>query len=194
MLNLELLQAVQCRQCHHTKTRMVLACWPLNGIHVGPCLRKLHAVKSWGSARSCHMDPIHFQLPKRQIDQCWASMSVLPFLPHVGYQLNVQHAVKKVYHPGELPWGSASSSHRASIPFRLPNIALYRVLSTCTCQAQSCCCRRWRGQPSWWAGQSSAHCRPPPRSSPPRAAISSPTSRLLCAKSPVPCCTHRQSV
>ncbi len=36
----------------------------------------------------------------------------------------------------------------------------------CTCWAQSCYCRRWRGRPSRWASQSSARCLPPSRSSP----------------------------
>ncbi len=42
----------------------------------------------------------------------------------------------------------------------------FRVLSTCTCRAQGCCFRRWRGRPFWWASQCSACWHPPPRSSP----------------------------
>jgi hypothetical protein len=84
----------------------------------------------------------------------------------MGPQLKVQHVGKEICHPDELLWGSARSSCVAPIHFQLATMARFRVLSTCTCRAQGCCCRRRRCLPFWWASQGSAHCHPPPRSSP----------------------------
>jgi hypothetical protein len=80
------------------------------------------------------------------------------------------------------------------VDFRPPTTAQLQVLSTCICQAQGCCCRWWRGRPSWWVRQGSACCQTPPRSMPHGPwAISQPTSRLYISNSPTSCCAPKQS-
>ncbi len=79
---------------------------------------------------------------------CWASTYVLPFQSHAGPQQEVHCEVDEI-----------------CLHFWPQFTARFRVLSTCTCQAQGYCFRRWRDRPFWWAGQCSACCCPPPRSS-----------------------------
>jgi hypothetical protein len=101
-----------------------------------------------------------------------------PFQSHVGPQRRVQRAIKYFSFPGELPWGSPHSSHEAPIHFRPYCTARFRVLSTCTCWAQGCCCKRWRVRPSWRAGdaQHAVMLLPDPCHAV-RGRLSSPTSK-----------------
>jgi hypothetical protein len=49
-------------------------------------------------------------------------------------------------HPCEPPKGSACSRHVGPCHFWPQIMAWFRVLSTCMCWAQGCCCKRWRGE------------------------------------------------
>ncbi len=118
----------------------------------------------WGSARSCCMVPIHFRPP---IGRPVSSLHICaPLLgptqpPAVGPVCSELSC-----HPSEPPWGSAHSSCEAPIHFRLQLTGRFRASPRACTGPKSCCFRSWRGRPSRRASQSSAHCRPPPRSSP----------------------------
>ncbi len=62
------------------------------------------------------------------------------------------------HHHGELMWGSACPSHVALVHFRPPTMVWFRASLHMHVPGQGCCCRQWRGRPSWRASQSSAFC------------------------------------
>jgi hypothetical protein len=88
--------------------------------------------------------------------------------------LNRSHAGPQQWVQCAVWWAAIPLNHRGAStlqpwsPHPLSATTYGPVLSSpsCTCWAQSCCCRWQRGRPSWWANQSSARCRPPHRSSP----------------------------
>ncbi len=113
--------------------------------------------------------------------RCRASTYVPPFQVPRGPPAMSPVCSVMSCHPGEPPWGQ----HAQSWGPHSRSAATYSPVSsfpTCKCWAQSCCCRWRRGRPSRWASQSSACCRPPPRSSPHSLwkAHSPPTSSLTC--------------
>jgi hypothetical protein len=109
-------------------------------------LRQQRAMKSsipmnypWGSARTCHVAPVHFQPP---IAGPVLSPHVCAPLPsHVGPQQQDQSACsQESCHPGGPQWGQCVPGMRPPSTFgRI--LRPVRVLSTCMCRTRSCCCR-----------------------------------------------------
>ncbi len=149
----------------------------------------------WGSARSCRVAPIHFQPP---IGGPVSSLQVRAPLPGPMWPPAADPVCSELScHPSEPPWGSAHSSCEAPIHFRPQLTARFRASPRAHTGPKCCCFRSWRGRPSRWASQSSARCRPPPRSSPrsPWQSHPPPASSLTCLVPPKSsCCARRQSM
>ncbi len=129
----------------------------LDGVHVGPRLKQ-HTqwshLSRW-TARGAQHAPVAwplFTFGRPLAARCWASTYVLPLpVPHrPPVKGPACHEV--VLCPGEPSWGSARSSREAPIHFQPYYTGRFRVLSTCKCWAEGCCCKRWRVRPSWYAG------------------------------------------
>jgi hypothetical protein len=105
----------------------------------------------WGSACSCWVTTVHF-LPT--IAGPVLSLHIRAPLPVPrGPPAKGPVCNKENCQPGEPPWGLARSSCEAPVHFRPHFTARFWVLSMCTRWAQGCCCRWWRGRPSWWTIQ-----------------------------------------
>jgi hypothetical protein len=92
-------------------------------------------------------------------------MYVFPFQSHGGPQQKVQWAVKENYHPGESPWGSACPSGEATINFSSTTYGRFQVSPRARAGTRVAAVEdEGVGHPSWGASQSTARCRPPPRS------------------------------
>ncbi len=142
---------------------MILACWQPQrcphrcSVQAVTCSKVIYLSElPWGSACSCCV-PVHFWLANQQLN-VEPPYICSPRPSHV----KVQHAVKEICHPSELPWGLACSSHLAPVHFPPSTVLSSSLELLFTCWAQSCCCMRWRSlSSSQWQSPNhlSAHIR-----------------------------------